>query len=97
MYFDENQEPVFIEEKSVKEKFQSLEKIYHGVEELFKDMIELAGDKLMSYPINQKYILKIYEAFLLESEHFIEENREIFTFDDFYCRSKTIVVEKQSQ
>lgn len=96
MYFDEKTKPVFVDEKHIHEKFEFLNQIYQGVEELFKDMINLAGKELMNQEINKDYLLKMYQAFLLESDHFIEENKTIFTFEDSYCRSEEIVIEKQS-
>lgn len=96
MYFDDKIKPIFVDEKHIHEKFKFLDQIYQGVEELFKDMINFAGKELMNQEINKDYLLKMYQAFLLESDYFIEENKTIFTFEDSYCRSEEIVIKKQS-
>lgn len=94
MYFDDKINPVYINEKLIKEKFKYLDQIYEGVKSLFDDMIELCGKEMLEEEINKDTLINLYQAFLLESNHFIEKNKKIFEFEDYYCRSENIVIEK---
>lgn len=93
-YFDDNGKPCYINEKLVQNKMQYLDEIYHGVETLFNDMIDIIGDNIDDYQFNYECAVKNFEGFLAESNCFLNNNRKIFEFEDYYCRKNIMVLEQ---
>ena len=94
MYFEKGK-PVYIDEKSIPPKLLKLEEIYNGVKELFIDYCTLVDKKNINYSLNTDKLISLYSSFLNESNKFTENNKELFRFDDYYCRSEEMIIEKQ--
>ena len=93
-YIDDNGNPVYVNEKLLKEKMKYLDEIFDGVEKLFNDIIDLLGTNIDDYNFNIDNIVKNFEGFLDESNIFLANNRRIFEFEDYYCRKNIMVLEK---
>ena len=94
MYFEKGK-PVYVDEKSIPPKLAKLDEIYSGVKELFMDYCRLVDKEDVSSSLTTEKLVNLYSAFLDESKIFTENNKELFKFDDYYCRSEGITIEKQ--
>ncbi len=93
-YFDEKGTPQYVDEKLIEVKKVELDKIFTGVEQLFNDFIDVLGGNIEEYEFDKEKTLSIFRGFLNESNNFIMRNREIFEFEDYFCRKNAMIIER---
>ena len=76
--------PNFLHEKDKQNHMKKLDEVYRGVKDFVEMVLDLLGDKVFDYEIDNKYIYRTYEMCLRESHKFSEEMKSLFLIEDYY-------------
>lgn len=76
--------PNFLHENDKQEHMKKLDEVYRGVKDFVETVLDLLGNKVFDYEIDNKYIYRTYEMCLRESNKFSEEMKSLFLIEDYY-------------
>ena len=82
--------PQFLYEPRKKEQIKILDQVYEGVKDYTEMVLNLMGESIFEYDIDNKYIYMCYENALTETRKFSEELKKMFFIEDYYCQNAVV-------
>lgn len=82
--------PEFLHEPNKATQIAKLDEVYSGVKEYVENILNLMGDSVFDYDIDNKYIYRSYEIALNEIERFNDKMKSLFMIEDYYCSNSVL-------
>jgi hypothetical protein len=90
--FDENGEPIFMDNGTTDRQIQLLDKIYNGIRDYIRDNISLLGNKVLDLNLDRDLAVKNFVNYISVTTKFDKDFYEAFKLEDLYCTGTVIPI-----
>lgn len=82
--------PEFLHEPNKATQMGKLDAVYAGLKEFTETVLDLMGESIFDYEIDNKYIYRCYEIALNEIDRFDDQMKSLFMIEDYYCSNAVL-------
>jgi hypothetical protein len=90
--FDENGDPIFMDNGTSDRQIQLLDNIYNGIRDYIRDNISLLGNKVLNLDLDKDLVVKNFVNLMSVATRFDKTFYEAFKLEDLYCTGTIIPI-----